>query len=162
MVCASETPGFGGGRQLVMKLGLEICAEAHVQHGAALGAHQMVMVTARDVFGQFEMGMVLARDDSMDHVGRFENGEVAVRRALGQARSVAQELHDGLWVCFAVQRLDDLSSAAGVPLAARSQSLQGGIVDGCDAESLTCVPVVRVALANLIVPADLLHDPGRV
>ena len=80
----------------------EVLTESDVEHGATRRAHEVMVMAARDVFCQFEVGMVLTGDDAMDDVGLFENSEVSVGRTLRQTRSVLQEFHDGLWIGFAV------------------------------------------------------------
>lgn len=117
VVGPEETAGACHEDQLVVKPLLEILTQSDIENGATCGAHEVMVVASGDVFCQLEVGVVLTGDDPMDDVRLFENGEVPIRRTLSEARSILQQLHDGLRVGFAVKGFDDLAAALCVPLA---------------------------------------------
>lgn len=115
--------------EFIVESTLQLLAQPDIEHDATRSAHEMVVMAAGDVLGQLEVGVIVAGDDPVDDVGVFQYGQVAVGRALGQARRVRQEFHDRLRIRGVGQCVDDLASTPGVALPLGPQPLERRIVD---------------------------------
>ena len=131
-----EVAHLGGPIEFTMEERFEFVAECHVEHVTAVGADEMVVVSSRDGFGQFEPSVVIAGDDSMDDRCVFEHREIAVGRALSQTRRFLEQTNDRERVGGLVQRLHQAAPILGVPLVRLPKTLQRRIVDFADSRTL--------------------------
>ncbi len=128
-----EGGALGDGGEGVVEEDLELVGEGHVEHDAAFGADQVMVMRARDGFGQLEPGMVGRRDDPVDDPRLFEHGEVPISRTLGQIRPCIEQFGDRERCVGLGERLDQATSIAGVALVDVAQSLQRDVVDLAEA-----------------------------
>src|SRR5437879_541270 len=87
---------------------------SEVLHLPARRADQM-MVVLGEILSQLEPGETGAGDDAMDGTCLLEDGEVAIRGALGQV-AAGDEVGDGQRLRGRIQPFDDGATARGVTL----------------------------------------------
>lgn len=99
-----------------------------VVDGAATQTNEMVVV-ADEFLVQFVAGMVLATGDSMDDPRVLQVTEVAVHGALGEARSLLQQLGHARWSAEVDEQIDELSSATRVRQSGCTKPIGDSLMD---------------------------------
>ena len=82
-----------------------------------------MVVVPGEVLGELVAGEVVRAVHPVHDPRLFEDGEVAVHRALGEARTVLEDLGDGEGSIGALQDLDDRAAVGGVTLVAAGEAL---------------------------------------
>lgn len=111
-----------------MEIVLQSVGERDVEHDPATDTDQVVVMGTGDVLGQFETGMVVGGDDSMDDPGLFQNSQVPVGGTLSQDIITIEQLGDGGGGRSRGQKLNDGTTIAGVALVESAKALQSDLV----------------------------------
>ena len=106
----------------------ELVRHGEVLDGAAHRADEVMVMLSGELIGDLEVAVLIGGDDSPDHPGVDELGEVAVGGALGEVVVVGQDLGQGDRSVSSLERFDNRPPRGGVALAMAAQDLGYGVV----------------------------------
>ena len=87
-----------------------------------LRADEVMMVMPGEILGQLVAGELVAADDPVDHAGLFEDGQVPVRRRLGQRPVACEQLRDRQWRLGRGQHPHQRAAGPGIALVEPPQA----------------------------------------
>lgn len=128
MVVDDEAVAFGDRRQLALEGPFEPGGHREVDHCAAGGAHE-VMVMPGEVLGQLEPSVIIGGDHPMDYPGFLQLRQVSVDRALCQRATLGEDLGQGERHACRNQDVDERTPRLGIALPPQLEPFGHLVVD---------------------------------